>query len=117
MNLNNLIQLVILGIFLADSGAQLVEPCHRSDPQINTCLKNLMNQLFYSSRHAKAEPRINDVIRADKISIESSQDFLVRGSLDNVQIKGLNNLRITDVRSKLSVSFFSKILLKVKIFD
>jgi hypothetical protein len=85
--------------------AQVLAPCRRSDPQVNNCLKNLMNRLFSTSRLGKADGRGNDVVKADKITIESSQDFLVRGSLDNVQIKGLDNLRITDVRSKLSVRF------------
>jgi hypothetical protein len=96
---------VIFCIILAFSVAQKLEKCSKVDPNINQCLKNLLGHLYKNSRQGKAEEKPSNVIKIGKIVVEDAQNFDVRGTFDNVLVKGLDNLEISEVKSNLSVSF------------
>lgn len=93
-------------VVIVSSGFAQFQPCNRGDPNINVCIKNLVNSIYKNARFGRSEynPASNDLIKVDKLSIESATELDMRGSFDSILARGLKNLEITEVKSDISVS-------------
>lgn len=98
------VQCLFLVSLLSSCMAQ-IEPCSKTDPQINICIKNLFNSIYQNARFGRSEfnPIANDVIQLDTLQMES-QELDLKAFYESILAKGFKDLNITEVRSNLSVS-------------
>jgi hypothetical protein len=77
-------------------------PCSKSSPEVNDCLKNLISKLYAAPENKKN----TNVVKTDKLVIESTKDFKVDGTLDNVEFRGFNNLQFNELTGNNEVCIF-----------
>lgn len=95
--------------------ASFIQKCSRSDPQINTCLKNSFNGL--KPYLITGIPEINlpslEPLKIEALGIENNAgNIRIKGLFTNVVNAGSSNFTIKEVRSDLSVNTFKTAFIK-----
>lgn len=87
--------------------ASFIQKCSRSDPQLNSCLRNTFNNL--RPHLARGIPEIGvppmEPMKIDHLGIENQAgNIRIKGSFTNVINAGASNFTVKEVRSDLNVS-------------
>lgn len=80
--------------------ASFVKPCRRSDPQINTCVRNTINSLKDRIPHGIPElfiPALEPLVVPEIKMDQDSGAIYLHSTYKNVNVHGLSNYTLTDM--------------------
>lgn len=86
--------------------AVYVLPCSRSDPEINTCIKNSFNHLRPYLRNGLPELKVPalEPLNIEQMAMENDAGAVrVKALFSNIIVKGSSNFTVKEVRSDVKV--------------
>lgn len=86
--------------------ATYVQPCSRSDPQINVCIKNSFNHLkpFLANGLPELAVPALEPLHIEQMSMENDAGAVrIKAQFSNILVKGASNYTVKEVRSDVSV--------------
>lgn len=85
--------------------ARYVQPCSRSDPQINVCIKNSFNYLkpFLANGLPELAVPALEPLYIEQMSMENDAGAVrIKAQFSNIMAKGASNYTVKEVRSDIS---------------